>query len=423
MHIIETFNRNLIFDTKILLLICIVSQLSIIKTVSAESVSEEDHWFSEKLLDGSWLPTTLQIHGFLSQGFVHTTDNNFFGKSDDGVSTNYRELGINGSWRVIPELQLFLQVVYRDAGATDDHNFRIDYGVADYSFYSTESSLLGVKAGRVPLPHGIYQARDVLSNRPSILLPQSIYFDRNRNSALSADGGYIYGEHRTAFGDFFFDAGAVVNRTDDPDIKFGLTQNLPGKFNGKASWVGRFAYEWQSGRVRTSITYGDYHIKYKSKNTAFQNGKVRFNPLIFSVQYNGENWSITGEYELSRRRFNNFVRLPDSDTKGFGYYIQGTYQLTSWIEGLVRYDSLVSDRNDKDGEKFSASTRGRLPAHSRFAEDWTVGLRFKIVPDLLFSAEFHHINGTAWLASIENQNSARTRKRWNMFLWMISYNF
>lgn len=422
MNIIESLKNNFKTPPGIihtLYFICIISQLLITNTAIAGD--DNDNWFADTWLDGSWIPQSFQIHGFLSQGFVHTSDNNFFGKSDDSVSTDYRELGINGSWRVIPELQLFLQVVYRDAGLTDDQNVRIDYGIADYNFYSTESSLLGLKGGRVPVPLGIYEARDVLSNRPSILLPQSVYFDKNRNVALSADGGYLYGEHRTEFGDFLFDIGAVVPRTDDPDVEFSLTRNLPGKFVGKPSLAGRIAYEWQSGRVRTSITYGDYHVKYNSKNPFIQSGTLQFNPLILSAQYNGENWSLTGEYSYTHRHFNDFGPLLDSNTTSIGYYVQGTYKFTSWMEGLIRYDDLVVDNDDKNGKEFSALTG--MPAHSRFAEDWTFGLRFTIIPNLLFSAEYHHINGTGWLADIENKDRSKTKKRWDMFLWMISYHF
>ena len=430
MNIIEYIGKNLKPPCEIisaLFIACFISQLLIINTAVADTVAADeknDNWFSGAWLDGSWMPQSLQIHGFLSQGFIHTSDNNFFGKSNDSVSTDYRELGINGSWRVIPELQLSMQVVYRDAGKTDDLGVRIDYGLADYSFYSTESTLLGIKGGRIPTPLGFYnESRDVLSNRPSILLPQSIYFDINRNISLSADGGYLYGEKRTEFGDFFFDVGAVIPRTEDPDAEFALTRVLSSKFSGKTSWIGRIAYEWQSGRVRTSVTYADFNIKNEFENPTLPSGTIRFNPLIFSVQYNGENWSLTGEYELNRRRFNGLIFPSDSDTTGVGYYVQGTYKFTSWMEGVIRYDELAFDKNDKNGKKFSASTGGRLPAHSRFAEDFTFGLRFTLIPNLLFSAEYHRINGTAWLSDIENQNRAETKKRWDMFLWMVSYSF
>ncbi len=45
----------------------------------------------------------LQIHGFLTQGYVKTSDNSFFGNSEDG-STEFREIGVNLSYRISPKL-------------------------------------------------------------------------------------------------------------------------------------------------------------------------------------------------------------------------------------------------------------------------------------------------------------------------------
>ena len=42
------------------------------------------------------LGPNLQMHGFLSQGWVWTSDNDFFGDSQDG-SFDYTELGVNAS--------------------------------------------------------------------------------------------------------------------------------------------------------------------------------------------------------------------------------------------------------------------------------------------------------------------------------------
>lgn len=41
----------------------------------------------------------LQLHGYLTQGLVYTSDNNFLGRSDKNVSTDFRELGVNASLR------------------------------------------------------------------------------------------------------------------------------------------------------------------------------------------------------------------------------------------------------------------------------------------------------------------------------------
>jgi len=379
----------------------------------------EDH------LDKGWLPKSVQIHGFLSQGLIHTSNNNFFGHSDDSVSFDFREIGLNGSWRVIPNLQLAVQLVYRDAGKTDDLGVRVDYGLADYSFYSTESTLLGIRAGRVPTPFGIYNdTRDVASTRPGILLPQSIYFDVERNSALSADGGYLYGEQRTDYGDFSLHAGVVNPRTTDPDLKNVIAGPLPGDLEGDTSFVTRFNYEWQSGVVRLAITYADFIVNYKPEGgpVNLQPGSLKFNPLIFSAQYNAENWSLTTEYALRRSRFTDFGPLrPDSDTTGESFYVQGIYHFTPWLQGMVRYDQLIWNRNDRNGEKFAAATG--LPAYSRFAKDWTVGLRVEVLPRMLISAEYHNVNGTGWLSGLENPVPAQTSKHWNLYMMMISYDF
>ncbi len=368
------------------------------------------------------LPKSLQVHGFLSQGFLHTSDNNLFGHSDDGISVDFRELGINGSWRVMPELQLALQVVWRNAGQTDKSDLRIDYGVADYSLYSSESTLLGIKAGRVPTPLGLYnETRDVASTRPSVLLPQSIYFDRNRNIALSADGGYIYGEQRSDYGDFVFTIGIVKPRTGDPSFKNAIVGNNSGEMTGNTSWVTRLNYEWQSGLVRLAITYGDLNADFRpGSDSKLLPGSFKFNPLIFSAQYNAENWSLTAEYAQRTIQLTNFGAFPDIKTIGESFYIQGTYKLTNYLEGLVRYDQLSVDKNDKNGTKFASQSITGAPNYSRFAKDLTFGLRFSVTPSFLISTEYHRINGTGWLSGLENKTLTQY---WDLYTLLISYNF
>lgn len=377
----------------------------------------------DSFLDSDWLPEDLQIHGFLSQGFIHTSDNNFFGRSDDSISTDFRELGINASYRLLPDLQIAMQVVWRDAGKTDNSDVRIDYGFASYNLYSSEDSLLTLRGGRVPTPLGLYNdTRDVASTRPSILLPQSIYFDVNRNLALSADGGYLYGEHRTDFGDFSLNFGVVMPRMNDPDFKNSIVGPDRGNMEGNLSWVLRTGYEWENGLVKLAITYGDFNGDYKPSTGAFFNaGSWRFNPLILSAQYNSEKWSLTGEYALRRARLKNFgAIIPDTEFTGQSFYIQGTYRLTASLEALVRYDDLIWDMDDRKGLKLSSSAPG-IANHSRFAQDWTFGLRYEILPALNLSAEYHRINGTGWLSGLENPKG--TTQHWDMYTIMMSYDF
>ena len=71
------------------------------------------------------------------------------------------------------------------------------------------------------------------------------------------------------------------------------------------------------------------------------------------------------------------------------------------------------------GNKYA--TQFGNPAYSRFAKDWTVGLRFKIMPGLLLSTEYHRINGTGTISQLENTGS--TKQHWDLYAVMLSYDF
>ncbi|MGR8940266.1 MAG: hypothetical protein ACU83V_00975 [Gammaproteobacteria bacterium] len=318
----------------------------------------------------------------------------------------------------MPDLHLAMQVVWRDAGQTDEDGLRIDYGLANYDIYSSESSQLTLRAGRIPTPLGFYnETRDVAATRPSIFLPQSIYFDANRNFALSADGGYLYGEHRTDIGDFSFNFGLVIPRTDDPDYVDAILNGDPGDVEGDTSWITRLQFESPTGQVRLAATYAESISDFRSSINSWNRGSFQFNPLILSAQYNAEKWSLTAEYALRWSQL-DYINIPDFNITGQSYYIQGTYRLTDKLEGLIRYDELIWDLNDKHGNNYPVPN---VPNFSRFAQDWTFGLRYKILPSLLLSAEYHHVNGTGWLSRLENQQ--HETQHWDMYAFMVSYHF
>ena len=100
---------------------------------AAATVTEEKPVVAEDKLpddDGpklqpSWLDTA-QVHGFATQGVIWTSDNRFFGDSPN-VSTEFTELGINGSVRPRQDLLLSAQLLSRRAGDTDGGDIRLDF--------------------------------------------------------------------------------------------------------------------------------------------------------------------------------------------------------------------------------------------------------------------------------------------------------
>jgi hypothetical protein len=375
------------------------------------------------------LPQNLQIHGFVSQGWLRSSDNNVFGKSSsDSGSFDFREIGLNASMRPLSNLQFSVQGLSRTAGEGSPGNIRLDYGFIDYTFSNRENSQLGIRLGRMKNPLGFYNdTRDVPFTRPSILLPQSIYFDRTRKLAIAADGAHLYGEYRSDYGDVSFQAGVVRPLVRGNEAEAAVFNGqLPGHLAPEMSYVGRVNYELDGGRIRFGISATQLNISYSPGAVdMFQAGSIQFIPLVFSAQYNAERWSLISEYAIRYLEYKNFgVKPLNLDFAGESYYFQGVYRFTPQWEGIVRYDVLYTDGNDPSGKKYAASqgVNGR-PAHSRFAKDITVGLRWNITPAFMLRAEYHRVNGTGWLSTLDNPVHQDTAQHWNLFSILGSYRF
>nr|MDQ2695743.1 OprO/OprP family phosphate-selective porin [Pseudomonadota bacterium] len=268
------------------------------------------------------------------------------------------------------------------------------------------------------------ETRDVASTRPGILLPQSIYFDRSRTFGLAADGVQVYGERRTPMGDFYLQAGVGFPQTRNDDLEVTIfTRDLPGEFEGEASLIGRLLYEWEGGRVRAGLSYADVTLDFEPV-PPLPGGSFNFEPLIASLQFNGERWSLTSEYARRASRLRGLgIGGGGTDFTGESYYVQATYRLPHDWEALLRYDVFFADRDDRDGRRFAARDPLRRPDHSRFAKDWTLGLNWNLTPQFSLRAEWHHVDGTGWLTIQDNADLRATERRWNLLAILASYRF
>lgn len=383
----------------------------------------------------------IRVHGFLSQGYLKSTGNNdVFGNSSGSGSFDFRELGVNASYRPLPNLQFSGQLLSRSAGEDSKGGIRVDYGFIDYTALSTESMDFGIRVGRTKNPLGFYNdTRDVPFTRPSILLPQSIYFDRTRNLGLASDGAQVYGESRNSWGDLNVQFGVVFPQAGDRSTELAILQaDRAGDVTTKLSYIGRLIYEYDGGRIRFAVSGAQVNTGYDAAQVDPLSGlgKFQFTPIIFSAQYNTERWSLTSEYAIRHIERQDFVARPDLNFTGESYYFQGIYRFTPNWEGVLRYDAYYADRDDRDGKDFARGIPSNLqsyaPDHSRFAKDITVGLRWNVTPAIMLRAEYHYINGTGWTSSLDNRAPDRSLKQflpaitdqhWNLFAFQASYRF
>ncbi len=380
--------------------------------------------------DFSW-PDGMQLHGFLSQGYVETNGNRFFGPSDEG-SWDMRDIGVNLSYRPQPNLLFAGQLLSRTAGEMYDGSVRVDYALVDFAPLMRQDLRAGLRLGRLKNPLGLYNdTRDVPFTRPSIFLPQSIYFDRVRNLELSTNGLGIYGDWQNGWGDFYLQLNLGTMDVDNNVEEAYLFANWPGKLKTDDPWAScRLMYEYEGGRLRLAASGISGKLNYKpGRNDLLGPGLIDIDFWVFSAQYNEESWSLTGEYMTSPAEWRNFenpaiggVVSPAfaNEPTSEGWYVQASFRPMPKWELLLRYDVSYLNKDDRNGE--TAATNLGLLAHNFYAKDVTFGIRWDPTANIMLRAEYHRVEGASWISARENDFS-RTEKHWDMFALLASFRF
>ena len=196
------------------------------------------------------------INGFIAQSAIHTDGNNFFGETENAISTDFFEAGLVLNGNITQKLKFSTQVLARKAGENDDGHPKIDYGFFAYDLVDNARWNTGFRLGRIPSQVGLYNAtRDVPFTRPSILLPQSIYGETIRNSRFAHDGVQWYGEWRQELNRIIWHVDYYQPLTDGNEMDDIFLVPLPGDIDAERSWMSQLIYEWDGGTGRIALTY------------------------------------------------------------------------------------------------------------------------------------------------------------------------
>jgi hypothetical protein len=133
---------------------------------------------------------SVELHAFASQGFILSKYNNYLDVDTTHGSFQFSELGVNLTKNLTDRFRVGLQLFAQNLGPTGSYDIKADWFYLDYRF----ANWLGVRAGRVKIPFGLYNdSADIDSARVAVLLPQSVYPEENRNYLLAQTGGEVYG--------------------------------------------------------------------------------------------------------------------------------------------------------------------------------------------------------------------------------------
>ena len=328
----------------------------------------------------SYIDNDLQIHGFFSQGYLLSDGNNFYGNSQRGT-TDFMEAAVNANYRVSPKLNLAAQIITRDAGTTDNGDVKIDFLFADYKAIESELSGLGFRLGRVRNSFGFYNdTRDVLFTRPTILMPQSVYFEGNglREILFASDGAQLYS---------YWDA---EENTTSLSVTFGRTKSLSADI--VSNLFGRTAASFiDHANVRNPIYAQLSHSrdggtsKYAISTVNMQlEGQGSFgdialsaNGYVLSAQKNLAKWTFTAEYSLFTTDFRSAFGNQSLDLESA--YVQSQYRLAQNIVLTGRYEMSINDK----------SRPNQSDSHHLVA-----GINWAPAPQWVIAADIYGIRGT-----------------------------
>jgi hypothetical protein len=374
------------------------------------------------------LGNDIQAHGFITQSIVYTSDNNFGGESDDNLAWDLRELGANLSWRPNSDWLVSGQVLARWAGETDTGDLRLDYGFVEYALINAGDDRVSVALGKIKNPYGFYNTtRDVAHTRPGVLMPQSIYLDRIRNFFLAAPGATLRGEHdRSDFG-ISWQVSTMKIEADDKELENVLfLTDMPGKLEGRQSWLGQVMTDFQGGLWRAGISLGDVSVDYLPSAQFPQDelsGRTRLQPWVLSLQHNREALSLTAEYSRIKVSGQDFFQ-PDLNSSNMaeGWYLQATWRPRQRWQSWLRYEQFFYDVEDKSGSHYQTLGLEPYIGHSKA---WILGVRHDITPDLALSAEVHHVDGVGSLSPQDNPGLPGNRyvQYWDMLLMQVAWRF
>ncbi len=284
----------------------------------------------------------VQVHGFASQGFIYSGENNWLTMNTSHGSGAMTDMGLNASSQVTDKFRVGAQIYDRNLGQLGQWHPSLDWALVDYRF----CNWFGIRAGKVKTTLGLHNdSQDLDFLRVFALLPQSIYPTDLREVTIAHSGGDLYGNialgrnwgdlsytayigHRsdgihtgypyvvTQWGVYFRSLGALQYGADlrwNTPLK-GLTvgvSRLNQHFTGKGSFVnllnpaaGMLPYAISTRAYWTNQFYGEYLL-----------GKLR----------------LDAEYRRSYF-YVPYVPGSDSSTDPRGWYVAGSYRFAKFIE-------------------------------------------------------------------------------------------
>lgn len=365
----------------------------------------------------------INIHGFISQGYLKTSDNNYLAQTEDGTF-EFNEFGINFGKKLTDKLHVGIQLMSKDLGVNYNNEIVIDWAYGDYRW----KDWLGIRVGKLKAPHGLYnETRDVDALRNSIFMPQSVYPDIERDAALNLIGAGIYGNiNMNMFGGLQYQ---LMAGTQNISVTQDLALSLKGVTWGGTEVIVEDSIEvdkkyvmgliWDTplNGLRIGSTYQQIAMNMVS-NYDFTQSPIPFygagtfyddlksDAYVVSVEYTWNDLLVAAEYMWAKRdlKYETGAGLIHDVFKPDGWYFQAAYRFNDWFELGAYYSEYYANKHMRDGEGINPDTGlpWFMPSDRAYLKDICLTARFDINEYWVMKLEGHKMDGTSQLNGFDN---------------------
>jgi hypothetical protein len=340
----------------------------------------------------------VEIHGFVSQGLLKSSKNNYLAESQRG-SLEFSEAGLNFTKYLTDELRVGFQLYSHDLGPQGGYVPQFDWYYLDYRF----RDWFGIRAGRTKIPFGLYnEVNDIDAARIPILLPQSIYPIDHRDYLLAQTGGEVYGDIPLA------SAGSLEYRLyggtlflpPAPGPAPGITVShtaVPYVIGGRLMWSTPIDGLLAGGSAQALRVDGDYTFAPELNIPLQAVGylpmgfggtmpvKFRVKLYVASLEYTLRDLTLSTEYSRWKGGFESQAPLLfPVKVVNERFYGMATYRVTSWFTPGLYYSVYYPNVEKRTGRE-------------NYQHDVALSLRYDLNAHWLLKLEGHFMRGTAAL--------------------------
>lgn len=381
-------------------------------------------WISGVLLAGlcaacnaqSLEDLNIEMHGYATQGFVYTSQNNWNTLSSTSGSSAWTDVVLNVTAQPTPKLRIGAQGRYFLLGDFGNE-ITLDWASGDYKV----NDRFGVRFGKVKTPMNLFnELQDIDPALMWSMLPQSVYPLASRNTLLAHEGGVAYGslDGGKNFGSVNYRAWAgerIVSASDGffkplRDLGATVPNGVSGStFGGALFWntpiTGLTLGASDSSTNFSNASITDTQSTGPGGSSVTVNGVMHipsFQLPIFYGKYERKRMMLAAEHVRAPLNIslsapsNGQLILVNKDERG--WYGMGTWRFSDKLTAGTYYSSLFD--------------RKAVLGPSRYEKDWALSARYYFNPFLYAKAEQHFIDGThVGFSSSDNLSGLRETTR------------